>query len=105
MDVAERLSAMGLPWPGVRQPGGHYELWRIVGDLVYLAGNTGSIDGKLKWTGRVGTEVTIEQGYEMAQLCAVNHLRELVELLGDLDRVARCVRLTGWVNSAHPFSG
>ena len=104
MDAQAKLRALGLPWPAVRAAGGNYVLWRTVGDLLYLAGNTGRIDGHLKYTGRVGAEVTLEQGYEMARFCAVNHLREIHEAIGDLDRIVQCVRLTGWVNCVSGFS-
>lgn len=103
MDAKAKLESLGLPWPVIRAAGGNYVLWRTVGDLLYLAGNTGRVDGVLKYTGRVGAEVTLEQGYEMARLCAVNHLREMHEALGDLDRIVQCVRLTGWVNCVPGF--
>lgn len=104
MSAEDRLKELGLKWPALPTPGGHYVLWRRVGDLLYIAGNTGRIDGALEHVGRVGAEVTLEQGYEMARCCALNHLRVIKEALGDLDRVVQCVRLTGWVNSAPGFS-
>jgi enamine deaminase RidA (YjgF/YER057c/UK114 family) len=104
MRAEDKLKALGLAWPALPTPGGNYVLWRQVGNLLYIAGNTGRIDGKLKHVGRVGAEVTLEQGYEMARLCALNHLRVIAEAVGDLERVAQCIRLTGWVNSAPGFA-
>jgi len=104
MTAEDKLKELGLTWPSLPTPGGNYVLFRRVGDLLYIAGNTGRIDGKLKHVGRLGAEVTLEQGYEMARLCALNHLRVIKEAVGDLERVVQCIRLTGWVNSAPNFS-
>jgi enamine deaminase RidA (YjgF/YER057c/UK114 family) len=68
-----------------------------------VGGNTGTVNGKRKYSGKVGDTVTIEQAYEMARFCGLNHLAFMKAALGDLDRVERIVKLTGYVNVAPGF--
>ncbi len=74
-----------------------------VGNLLFVGGNIGRIDGELKYRGKVGAGVTLEQAYEAARNCALNHLAILKAALGDLDRVERVVKVLGYVNAAPDF--
>jgi len=76
----------------------------VVGDLAYMAGQVAREAGKMKYTGKVGRDLTVEQGAAAARFCAVNLLAQLKSACGgDLDRVERCVRLGGFVNSPPDF--
>lgn len=75
-----------------------------VGNLLFVGGNTGRINGKRKYFGKVGEAVTLEQAYEAARDCALNHLAIVKAALGDLDRVERVVKITAWVNVAPGFT-
>lgn len=98
-----RLAELGLQLPRVPQPIGAYLLAQQVGELLFLSGTTCYVDGGLLHTGRVGAELSIEQGYAAARQAALNLLGVVKDSLGDLDRVVRIVKLNGYVNSAVDF--
>jgi enamine deaminase RidA (YjgF/YER057c/UK114 family) len=106
--IADRLAELGLSLPappaappGVRLP---FESVRIHGDLAYVSGH-GPFDGdRLLVTGRVGGDVSVEQGYEAARATALSMLASLERDLGDLDRIASWVKVLGFVNCAEGFN-
>jgi enamine deaminase RidA (YjgF/YER057c/UK114 family) len=102
--IDQRLSELGITLPPPGSPAGSYVPFVIVGDLVFMAGQVAREAGKMKYTGKVGRDVSIEDGQAAARLCAVNLLAQLKAACGgDLDRVERCVRLGGFVNSPPDF--
>ncbi len=102
-EVEKKLNAIGYQVPALGGKGGNYVFHHLVGNVLYLSANTGRIDGKLKHTGLLGKDVSVEQGYEMARRCALNHLAMIVAAVGDLDRIEQFIRMTGWVASAPGF--
>ena len=91
-----------LPPPGA--PAGSYVPYVIVDKLVFMAGQVAREAGKMKYAGKVGRDLSIEDGQAAARLCATNLLAQLKAACGgDLDRVERCVRLSGFVNCAPDF--
>ena len=98
-----RLVELNLQLPPVPRPIGAYLLAQQVGELLFLSGTTCYVDGGLLYTGRVGAELSIEQGYAAARQTAMNLLSVVKDALGDLDRVVRIVKLNGYVNSASDF--
>jgi enamine deaminase RidA (YjgF/YER057c/UK114 family) len=101
--VADRLSELGLTLPAAPVPVANYVPARQFGDLVFASGQTPTVDGRLTMRGKLGAEITVEQGQEGARLCALNCLAAVAGLLGDLDRVAAVLKLTGYVASAPGF--
>ena len=102
--IEKKLADIGIELPPPGSPAGNYVPYVVVGDIAYMAGQVAREAGKMKYVGKVGREVSIEQGAAAAKLCAVNLLAQLKAACGgDLDRVERCVRLTGYVNSAPDF--
>jgi enamine deaminase RidA (YjgF/YER057c/UK114 family) len=87
-----RLAELGLELPALRPKAGRYEGWVLAGDLLFLSGQ--GADG---WTGRLGLDLTVEQGRAAAHDCALNLLAQTRDALGSLDRVARVVKLVGFV--------
>jgi enamine deaminase RidA (YjgF/YER057c/UK114 family) len=69
-----------------------------------MAGQIPNRDGKLAVKGKLGADVTLEQGQEAAKICAINILAQLKAAIGDLDRVSRCVRVGGFVNCTPEFA-
>jgi enamine deaminase RidA (YjgF/YER057c/UK114 family) len=63
------------------------------------------VDGKLPLTGKVGAEVSAEDAKELARTCALNGLAAVKSVIGDLDRIKRVVKVTGFVASAPDFTG
>lgn len=103
MEVEARLAKMGLTLSPVPPPAGVYVPARQVGDLVWVSGQTPTRDGKLMFDGRLGRELTVEQGQEAARMAMLNCLSMLKEYLGDLDRVVQVVQVLGYVASAEGF--
>ena len=102
--AGERLRELGLTLPTVAAPAGAYVPARRSGSLVFTAGQVPFIDGALPATGKVGAEVTPEQGYDLARICALNALAAVDGLVG-LDAVAGVVKVVGFVASAPGFAG
>lgn len=98
-----RLAELNLRLPSVPRPIGAYLLAQQAGDLLFLSGTTCYVEGGLLHKGRLGAELSVEQGYAAARQAALNLLSALKDGLGDLDRVVRIVKLTGYVNSAADF--
>ena len=87
-----RLAELGLELPALRPKAGLYEGWVPAGELLFLSGQ-----GADRWTGRVGEDLTVEQGRLAARQCALNLLAQTGLALGSLDRVAQVVKVTGFV--------
>ena len=103
--IDARLKELGIVLPADIPPAANYVPWVRSGNLLFIAGQVPTRDGKDQHSGKLGGEVSIEQGQEAARLCAINILSHVRNALnGDLDRVMRCVRLTGYVNSTPDFS-
>jgi enamine deaminase RidA (YjgF/YER057c/UK114 family) len=100
----DRLRELGLTLPTVATPAGAYVPARRSGSLVFTAGQIPLVDGSLAATGRVGAEITAEQGYDLARTCALNALAAVDDLVG-LDSVAGVVKVVGFVASAPGFTG
>ncbi|MFF2504048.1 RidA family protein [Streptomyces sp. NPDC058067] len=103
--VDARLAELGLTLPEVVPPLAAYQPAVQSGAYVYTAGQLPMVDGKLSLTGKVGAEVTAEQAKELARICALNALAAVKSVVGDLDRVARVVKVVGFVASATDFTG
>ena len=103
MEIEKKLKELGFEVPTPPTPVANYIASVQVGNILFVGGNTGTVNGKRKYTGKVGDAVTVEQAYEMAQLCALNQLAFIKVALGDLDRVERIVKVTGYVNVAPGF--
>ncbi|MFM7099631.1 MAG: RidA family protein [Verrucomicrobiota bacterium] len=99
----ERLAQLGLALPPPPPPGGNYLPFRRVGSLLYLPGAISSRNGELLFRGQVGTELTLEQGYEAARLCALNLLAGVHAATGSLAAVRQVVSVNGYVNCAPGF--
>ena len=102
--IEQRLNELGITLPPPGAPAGNYVPFVVVGDIAYMSGQVAREAGKMKYVGKVGRDISIEDGQAAARLCAVNLLSQLKAACGgDLDRVERCVRLSGFVNSPPDF--
>ncbi len=103
--IAARLEQLGIDLPTPAVPVASYVPFVIVGDMVTISGQITMDSGQLKYIGKLGDEISVEEGYEAARLCAVNLLAQLqVACNGDLDRVKQVVRLGGFVNCTADFT-
>ncbi len=101
--VEERLREIGVEIPLPPVPQGAYQPAVISGNLIFVSGQLPIKEGELLYRGKVGSEVSVEEGIEAARLAAINSLSIMKRELGDLDRVKRIVKLTGYVSSAPGF--
>ena len=104
MSVETNLAALGLELPEVATPAGAYVPAVVSGNLVFTAGQIPLVDGKLMAEGRLGAEITAEQGKEIAQRCALNAIAAVKSVLGDLERVKKVVKVVGFVASTPEFT-
>ncbi|MFJ1829512.1 RidA family protein, partial [Streptomyces sp. NPDC088178] len=103
--VEAKLAELGLTLPDVVPPLASYQPAVQSGVYVYTSGQLPMVDGKLAVTGKVGAEVTPDEAKELAKTCALNALAAVKSVAGDLDRIARVVKVVGFVASAADFTG
>jgi len=101
---SSRLAELGIELPAVVPPAGVYVPAVRTGNLVYTAGQVPMQSGKLPQTGKVGDEVSPEDGKALARVCALNALAAVNSLVG-IDAVTRVVKVVGFVASAPGFHG
>lgn len=104
MKIEEKLAARGLHLPVTPKPMANYVRTVRTGNLLFVSGHGPYRDGQLQYIGKVGRDLTVEEGYQAAQLVALNCLASVREALGDLDRVRRVVKLLGMVNCPPEFT-
>jgi enamine deaminase RidA (YjgF/YER057c/UK114 family) len=102
--ISNRLKELGIELPLPGAPAALYIPAVTVNNLVYTSGNDCRIDGKLIFEGKLGKDLTIEQGQQAARQTMINLLGVLQAHLGDLDRVEKVVKLLAFVNSADGFT-
>ena len=103
MQIEAKLAELGLTLPKPPQPIAAYVPALQAGDLLFLSGTTCYLDGNPLFIGRVGKELSVEQGYAAARQTMLNLLSVIKAELGDLDRVEQIVKVNGYVNSAPDF--
>jgi enamine deaminase RidA (YjgF/YER057c/UK114 family) len=99
----QRLAELGLSIPEMVQPMAAYVPTVRSGAFVYTAGQLPIVDGALPRTGKLGAEVSTDQGRELAQQCALNALAAIKAEVGDLASVKRVVKVLGFVASAPEY--
>ena len=104
MEIENKLKALGYELPNPPTPAANYIGYVQVGNMLYIGGNIGRINGVIKYRGKVGAEVTLEQAYDAARNCALNHLATMKAALGDLDKVERIVKVLSYINVAPGFT-
>ncbi|MFZ5753178.1 MAG: RidA family protein [Bacillota bacterium] len=102
--VEKKLAEMGLSIPEAPKPVAAYVPAVKTGEYIYTSGQIPLVNGELKFKGKVGAEMTLEQGYEAAKVCALNCLSVIKGLIGDLDKIEQVVKVVGFVNSAPGFN-
>lgn len=102
--VDDRLRELGIELPEAPQPIANYVGAVRSGNLVFLSGRGPRQAGQWDSRGKLGQDVTVEEGYQAARLTALNLIATLKAELADLDKVRRVVKLLGMVNSAPDFT-
>jgi enamine deaminase RidA (YjgF/YER057c/UK114 family) len=103
--IENRLAEMNITLPEPAVPVANYVPYVITGNLVFISGQVTLEDGEVKYIGKVGADLTVDDGIAAARLCGINILAQLKAACGgDLDRVVQCVKLGGFVNATTDFS-
>jgi enamine deaminase RidA (YjgF/YER057c/UK114 family) len=103
MSFEKRLTELGLTLPAPPKPVATYIPAVQAGELLFLSGVIPFRDGRLAFEGKLGRELTVEQGHEAARMALLNALAIVRQELGTLDRVRKIVRMTGHVASSEGF--
>ncbi|MFQ6016610.1 MAG: RidA family protein [Kiloniellaceae bacterium] len=104
-EIDARLAELGIEIPEPAAPVANYVGYVKSGNLVFVAGQGPLEGGQFKYLGKVGAEISLDEGRAAARLCAINLIAQLKAACGgDLDRVTRIVKLGGFVNSAPDFT-
>ena len=104
MSAEARLVELGIVLPPAPKPGGVYKPLVRVGQLAYLSGHGPSLDGTTYLTGRVGADLTLEDGKAAARQVGLSLLATMKRELGSLDRVARVIKTLALVNCTDDFT-
>ena len=104
MSFEKRLTELGLTLPATPRPVANYVPAVATGKLVYSSGQTPTDNGQLTIQGKLGREVSVEQGQQAARVAVLNCLAAIRSLTGSLDEIVRVVKMTGYVASAAGFT-
>jgi enamine deaminase RidA (YjgF/YER057c/UK114 family) len=102
--VEARLQSLGIVLPAAPNPVANYVPSCIAGNLLFISGQISKAADGTVTKGRLGADLTVDQGRAAARLSALNVLAQTKAAVGDLDRIAQVVRLTGFVNAAPEFA-
>ncbi len=103
MSIQNNLASLGIILPPVAAPAAAYALHARTGNVLFLSGHIARREGK-PWVGQLGLNVTLEEGKAAARAVAIDLLATLQEATGDLERVARIVKVMSLVNSTAAFT-
>ncbi len=102
--IDARLAELGIVLPSPPSPAANYVPTVRTGSLLVCSGQVSAAPGGQAVKGKLGAELTLEQGQEAARICAINLIAQAKAALGDLDKIKRCVRLGGFINSTPTFA-
>ena len=104
MSFEKRIAELGLTLPATPRPVANYVPAVATGKLVFASGQTPTVNGKLTIQGKLGREVSVEQGQQAARVALLNCLSCVRSVTGSLDEITRIVKLNGYVASAEGFT-
>ena len=103
MSIEDKIKELGISLSDIPKPLGSYKPAVRSGNLLFVSGQLPLVDGKLLFEGKVDDQVTLEKAAMAARQCAVNSLSIMKGELGDLNNVARIVKVTGYIASSAGF--
>ena len=103
--ISEKLKKLDIELPKAPDPVGAYVAFKKIGNLLYISGQLPiGPDGKIT-KGKIGKDLTLEDGQKASKLCAINILAQVKKALnGNLNKVKNCIKITGFVNSIDSFT-
>lgn len=103
--VEARLKELGIVLPAAPKPAANYVPFTVSGNVVYVAGQIPMVDGEIRYQGKVGSDLSVEEGQQVARVCALNIIAQVKAACGgDLDRVTQVLKLGGFVNCPDGFT-
>ena len=104
MTIENKLKELNIELPNAPDPVGAYVAFKKIGNLLFISGQLPiSKDGKII-KGKIGKELTLEDGQKASKLCVINILAQAKKAMnGDLDKIINCIKITGFVNSSDDF--
>lgn len=102
-NIEERLRNLNIELPKNLKARGTYQPARWLGNTIYISGNGPMIEGEVLYSGKLGQELTVEEGYKAARLSMLNILGILKQELGDLDRIERFIKILAFIASTDDF--
>lgn len=102
--IEKRLADLGVTLPAAAAPAANYVPFALTGTLLFTAGQLPLKDGKLQAAGLLGRDIDTAAGREGAKLCAINILAQVKAAIGDLEKIARVVKITVFVASTADFT-
>ena len=103
MTVEEKLLQLGLELPEAPAPVAAYVPCVRTGNLIFVSGQVPRVKGEIRYRGHVGGDLGVDDGIAAARICALNALSQVKNEIGDLGRIRRIVKVTGYVASAPGF--
>tara|TARA_B100000902_G_scaffold352243_1_gene362767 strand:- start:104 stop:565 length:462 start_codon:yes stop_codon:yes gene_type:complete len=105
MSFDKKILELGLKLPEAKAPAGNYVATKIVGKLLYISGQISISDNGELIKGKIGDELTTDQGYGAAKRCGLSIIAQAkIACSNDLSKIKSCVKLTGFVNSTEEFT-
>lgn len=105
MLIEKRIEELGYQLPAAGDGNTPFvQAKRFFGGLVFTSGCTPRLSGKMAYTGKCGTDISVEDAQEAARICLINCLGAVKSVVGDLDNICQIVKMTGFVNSTLDFS-
>ncbi len=101
--IDEKLKSLNIILPNAPKPAGSYIPVVISNNIAFVSGQIPVKDGKVVFSGKVPTQQSIEEAGKAAKLCAINALAQLKASLGNLDKINKIIRVSGFVNSTPEF--
>ena len=104
MNPEENIKKLNIELPTAPNPVGAYVAYKKIGNLVFISGQISLRSNGELIKGKIGSDLTLEQGNEAAQICAINIIAQIKKACdGDLNNVKSCIKITGYVNSNDNF--
>ena len=105
MSIEDKLTELGITLPEAPAAVAAYQPWIRTGNLIFTSGQLPFRDGEIAFAGKLGAEVSDEDGYQAARQAALNALAQIKSATGDLDKVQKIVRIEGYIHCAEGYRG
>lgn len=104
MNIESRLGALSIKLPPCPEPAASYVPGVLSGNLIFVSGQTPKKGKELVFKGKVGRELSIEEGKKAAEICILRGLSAAKSIIGSLDKIERIIKVTGYVNTYDNFT-